>query len=113
MKNNRTTATAHTAGPWHTDWLDNGQGWILDAKGNYLADIVTKDECGFVVPRRQQKANAQLIAAAPDLLETCHALFKMLCDLSYVGETPTDELDERDREIVQMYDDVTTKAEGR
>lgn len=51
-------------------------------------------------------------AVAPELLETCHDLFKLLCDLTHIGETPDEELDEREREIVKRYYDVTAEAKS-
>jgi hypothetical protein len=63
------TAPAHTPGPWHSDWLGDDRGWILDTRANYLAEIVTQDDEGFVVSKAEQRANALLLAAAPELLD--------------------------------------------
>ncbi len=57
-------------------------------------------------------ADACLIAAAPDLLEACHALFQMLND-NYIGETPNDELDEQEQKALKLYAAATEKAGGR
>jgi hypothetical protein len=57
-------------------------------------------------------ANARLIAAAPDLLDACHALFRVLND-NYIGGTPDDDLDERVQETLNLYYAATEKAEGR
>ncbi len=54
-------APAHTPVPWRTDWLGDDRGWILDEQSNYLAEIVTEDDCGFVVPKDEQRANAEFI----------------------------------------------------
>lgn len=69
---------AHTAGPWCLDGEDQGQHALL---GVYIAQdsetggriaqtfanclVTTDDEC---------RANARLIAAAPELLEACRAV---------------------------------------
>lgn len=62
------TSQAHTAGPWEL------AGWngICNSQGEAIATVphvrghssITQDEA---------KANARLIAAAPDLLEACKA----------------------------------------
>ena len=66
--NSITTSPAHTAGPWRIDSLGDDRIWILDDQSNYIGEITTEDECGFVCSKVQQRANARLIAAAPDLL---------------------------------------------
>jgi hypothetical protein len=56
--------TKHTPGPWQvedsSDWMD-----IVDADGDLIAEI-EPGEC--------EKGNAQLIAAAPELLEALKAV---------------------------------------
>jgi len=59
----------HTPGKWDAKWLDNDWGWVMDENGNYLAQIVTKDEDGKVVSHKQQEYNGILMAAAPYLLQ--------------------------------------------
>ena len=66
-----------TIPPWRTEWLDDEHGYILDAEGNYLAEIVTFDEEGRYRPD-EMKANAELMAAAPELLWACKALAERL-----------------------------------
>jgi hypothetical protein len=60
----------HTPGPWHHDWqfivAPDPAGLHPDI---YIAEIVETDDEGRMAPRRQQEANANLIAAAPALLE--------------------------------------------
>lgn len=63
--------TKFTPGPWEDVWLDDENGWIKDSRGNYLAEMVTKDEAGLCVPKDEAEANAHLLAAAPELLEAC------------------------------------------
>ena len=52
--------TKHTPGPWVTSSLPNGTEWTVSADdGDMLADLTGCPN---------EKANARLIAAAPDLL---------------------------------------------
>lgn len=54
----------HTPGEWKFDYP-----YILDEKGNYLAEIIESDEEGrFIDDYEECKANAKLMAAAPHLL---------------------------------------------
>ena len=84
-----TAAPAHTRGRWHSDWLGDDRGWILDERSNYIAEIVTDDECGFVVSKNEQRANACLIAAAPALLEACKVALADYCVPEGNGKIPT------------------------
>jgi len=71
------TKATHTPGPWRAEWLDDNFGWITGtgAEGRmYLAEIVTSDDEGMLAPPDEQKANADLFAAAPDLLAACEEL---------------------------------------
>lgn len=80
---NKTTSQAHTPGPWRTDSIGTDRVWILDGEGNYLAEIVAKDECGFAAPTDQQEANARLMAAAP---EFARLLAVLVGDLRDIGD---------------------------
>lgn len=53
--------------------------------------------------------NANLFLAAKDLLEACEALYQMLGD-NYIGETPDEELDEREQDALNLYYAATKKA---
>jgi hypothetical protein len=79
------TSSAHTPGPWHTDSIGADRVWILDGEGNYLAEIVAKDECGFAAPTDQQHANARLMAAAPALLDAARGLYDLIDELREEG----------------------------
>ena len=60
----------HTPGPWYCSWNDND---LYDQGGVYrVQPIPVGSTWGKVV--KQYNANANLIAAAPDLLEACKAL---------------------------------------
>lgn len=59
---------SYIPGPWTADFIDE-YGWILDAEGNYLAELVHEDEeSRFIKNFQTRVANAQLMAAAPELL---------------------------------------------
>lgn len=65
----------------------------------------------FTPPKEQAEANAQLIAAAPELLEACQHALLLLSGLSTDGEitmTP----DGKDA-ITEQLRSAITKAEGR
>ncbi len=115
MTQSSSTSSAHTPGPWYFDWLGDERGWILDNQANYIAEIVTHDEMGFYVSEDQQKANARLIAAAPEtakerdglkvlnaeLLDACKQVLDAQIDFA---------LCEREFRILSS---VIAKAEGR
>ena len=64
----------HTPGPWQTrpEWGENGlRVWGADSYG--VADILIRRSITDVDPSAEEKANATLIAAAPDLLAACEA----------------------------------------
>lgn len=55
-------------GPWTwSQEYDGGPGWVLDADGNYLLEVVHDDEEGRRAPDEVQANNLALAAAAPDL----------------------------------------------
>ena len=91
-----------TKGTWRDEWLDFYHGWIMDAEGNYLAEIVMEDEEGHCRPN-EGAGNARLMASAPELLEACkcvveedHGIGHGLLDTTF-----------------QQLLDVIAKAEGR
>lgn len=70
----------HTPGPWRTDM---GGAWVRglrireeDAEGNIkgTAPVVARVETGNHLPDSEIRANAHLIAAAPDLLHAARLI---------------------------------------
>jgi hypothetical protein len=62
--------TAHTPGPWQSDGRFITAADPLRIHSDvYIAEIVETDDDGRIVRRLQRSANADLIAAAPELLE--------------------------------------------
>jgi hypothetical protein len=60
--------SAHTPGPWHTDSTVDGLAIESASHGNI----------GLVNLARASKADARLIAAAPDLVDGCNALLGLI-----------------------------------
>lgn len=98
----------HTPGPWFVDWLDDMNGWVLDASGNYLAEIVTEDDEERCVSAEEQQANARLMAAAPELLAALRGLVDLL-DERNEGLKTRDEIEFN----VQCAREAIAKAEGK
>jgi len=69
--------TEHTPGPWHA-WAKDG--WHVSDGADRIADLAElDDQCfGYDEAIELEEANAHLIAAAPELLEACQALVKMI-----------------------------------
>ena len=61
-----------TPGPWFADSIDDQYVWVLDSRGNYIAEMVTSDEEGMCWPDAAE-ANARAIAALPELVEALRA----------------------------------------
>ncbi len=71
----------HTPGPWITDgrWVARS----FSPNQPFIADChVSQDHREGGV--ENTKANAQLIAASPDLLEACKAAHQMFCDAVFI-----------------------------
>jgi hypothetical protein len=66
------TTTEHTPGPWQQSWqfivAPDPDGIHPDI---YIAEIAETDSDGRIAPPEQQKANGQLLVAAPNLLAAC------------------------------------------
>lgn len=66
----------HTPGPWHTtgDGLVYAEPSFDDIEAPLVCDAT---EEGWMGPNDEEKANAQLISAAPELLEALRALMAL------------------------------------
>lgn len=69
-----TQQAQHTPGPWQYD--DNECPWVFDQSGNTVAKIFSSKPDGVFLGD-ETKANARLIAAAPELLEALQAMVAM------------------------------------
>lgn len=100
----------HTPGPWTVEDPMDFELSIVEAnketyEWRFIASIPLNDDDDADIPRATAEANAQLIAAAPDLLEAAQA---MLEALGYFGaqDSPLD------RVRVKMKAAIA-KAEGQ
>ena len=68
----------HTPGPWtvQRDFRGYGTFQIVEAGERERSLLMCGDAAG--VPRGEMQANARLIAAAPDLLESAESILLML-----------------------------------
>ena len=92
---------SHTPGPWEIH--ENGRSIIAmapDEVGGVLTDPERHSIARTYGPSRVSRPNAQLIAAAPDLLAACEAalaLFqeqvRILCGAGYTASEYDDEVD--------------------
>ena len=75
----------HTPGPWRiVEFADSGI-FVSPPDDNIsvICDIVTRSqELGNDDPSDEDRANAALIAAAPELLEALRRIFKMSLDVT-------------------------------
>lgn len=89
---------AYTAGPWHIGMKPGPM--IYGPKGEQIADM-RPDRA--MVPDDENRANARLIAAAPDLLAALEAL-ALLCeddyDIETVGGDPLRDLVDRAHAVI-------------
>jgi hypothetical protein len=69
----------HTPGPWVANTDAHGRGRVYSA-GNWLATTWLATGDGNDAPQLPALANAHLIAAAPEMLETLKRLRKMCAD---------------------------------
>lgn len=77
-----TEETKHTLGPWHIDggkprklhFDEHTRFWIILDKDGYSPAIVPPWDAVPPIAAEEAKANARLIAAAPELLEALESL---------------------------------------
>lgn len=101
------TTTRHTRGPWqHHDRFITAP----DPKGKhfdiYIAEIVEEDDEGRRATRAQQRANARLISAAPEMFEALELCEDVLSELARLDDgTPS-------ISALHMARDALSKASG-
>ena len=91
----------HTEGPWHYREGHNGEFLITCESGGFAPIARVKGDKRTTL--KDAKANARLIAAAPELLAALYAMMDNCYD------------PDRDDDIVQAFDaarDAIAKAEG-
>lgn len=94
--------TKHTPGPWYVQ-DDHGKRWI-ETEGNddTIAEVHRRKRKGSVYSCEEAGANADLIAAAPDLLSALQGLLAAYEDPGNTGSTHEDK--------VQAARDAISKA---
>ncbi|MBW9247136.1 hypothetical protein [Pseudomonas paracarnis] len=82
----------HTPGPWYVQ-DDHGKRWI-ETEGNddTIAEIHRRKRKGSVYSCEEAGANADLIAAAPDLLTALQGLLAAYEDPGNTGSTQDDKV---------------------
>ena len=79
--------TKHTPGPWSV-WVDSCG--VLDVRArpmHTVCDVVNPDEHVTDISADESRANARLIAAAPELLAKCKKIAAWLDRLAETAET--------------------------
>ena len=80
--------TKHTQGPWRTLW---GQDTMaVETADDRIVASADFDDDDDGIPYDECKANANLIAAAPDLLEACEWMLEHCDQGGVVGKEPCD-----------------------
>ncbi|MCF5057472.1 hypothetical protein GIW54_21935 [Pseudomonas proteolytica] len=84
--------TKHTPGPWYVQ-DDHGKRWI-ETEGNddTIAEVHRRKRKGSVYSCEEAGANADLIAAAPDLLSALQGLLAAYEDPGNTGSTHDDKV---------------------
>lgn len=102
--------SAHTPGPWTCDVVIDGRANFADAKIQPEYVINRSGVGSPIIPRLEAAANADLIAAAPDLLH----FVRVFAEVPTEGEVPGHWSDKAamDRMIL-VARTLVAKAEGR
>lgn len=109
------SAPKHTPGPWVTGKNNCGGGSnVVDGLGRHLAHTAAvRNINGQVLPEKDRvedpeaKANARLIAAAPEMLETLRVTLGNLSSLKASCNCTTYDV------WIDVVESVIAKAEGR
>ena len=97
--------TKHTPGPWRYEKQLAGNNYDIYSKDFWIGSSHdSHDKSSGFPPDEEALPNAQLIAAAPDLLEACREMFIYIRDLGKL-----DTLNEQHAKWIETI----AKAEGR
>lgn len=79
--------SGHTKGPWFADKCVEGTiGGIQDSHGEHVAQAQARQPLAAGKPDYERKANARLIAAAPELLEALEGMTERYTELANSGD---------------------------
>lgn len=104
---------SHTPGPWSRQ----GQWQLRTDTGDWVdAECMEAPKWGIIgawldASSDESEANARLVAAAPELLESCRRLLEIV-EAEYEADECPEDLDSW-RAAVQLASDAISKAEGR
>jgi hypothetical protein len=79
-----TAKPSHTPGPWHAVYDADGDCAIFDKQDELLAVTVGDPD----IPLEEDEANADLMAAAPEMLEALEAALDELHEINLVRPRP-------------------------
>ena len=96
----------HTPGPWQYAFEGGTVAFIVEADGTAVAKISTTENS---TAHNRLPANAQLIAAAPDLLETLQAIESAA---NYAKDNPRKQTDKL-FDILELSRAAIAKATGK
>jgi len=100
----------HTPGPWSARSEDSEGGYSIEPRDEPNSRVVICARPPWSGRADESRANARLIAAAPELLEALVWLTNTTCDVGKSGEPPT--MNEH-IEAIEAAKAAITKAEGR
>ena len=103
----------HTPGPWVFSAIDSTEGFLVVEKArpkSLVATVCKRNGCGWACPHEEPWANARLIAAAPELLDSCKRLYSLVeMLLREMNDPDRDDTCESDMEHANY---VISTAEG-
>jgi len=102
---NTTTQTKHTPGPW----IHNQGSPVVHADGQFIAQVARY--CQVSEQLIVQEGNANLIAAAPDLLKEMEAIAAGWREIK-AGRVPGRKLSDWEEERLEFALQTIAKAEG-
>ncbi len=100
MNDTKEKHATHTPGPWEIQ--DAGPGTIRGLRFRVITNekVIAKTSDGL----EEARANARLIAAAPELLEQCKLFEKVLTHLINSGDSGADLERDKLREVLAKVD---------
>lgn len=101
-KRTKTKQTKYTPGPWCVDDAIRGQLYVMSKSSCFIADMQLPE--ADPAEHAEVRANACLMAEAPNLLEACRAIQQWSWSLPHQY---------READVWKIVDAAITRAEGR